>query len=159
MKNLNSAKKTRLSSSIKLITAIALVSSAFSTQAMDRQTEKELTVGGSIIAGTLVAGPLGGFVAGVASGLYTDHVDVAHELEATEQKASLAENTISKLEREISTMESNLAYLEAESARLEESLMTRLEFQVMFRTGNDELSDFDKERITCLLYTSDAADD
>lgn len=151
MKTVNIVKTNSLSNNIKIITAIALIAGACSTQAMDRQSEKELTIGGSIIAGALVGGPIGGFVAGVAAGLYGDHVDVVTELETTEKNMNLAENTITELENEISTMESNLAYLESESTRLEQTLMTRLEFQVMFRTGNDELSEFDKERIAALV--------
>jgi len=135
----------------KMIAATALVAGACSTHALDRQTEKEIAVGTAVVAGTVVAGPIGGFVAGLTADLFTKNSEIAKELKDTEKEVNIAENTINELENEISTMESNLAYLEAESTRLEETLMTRLEFQVLFRTGKDLVSEFDKERIVALV--------
>lgn len=58
---------------------------------------------------------------------------------------------IALLEEEINHLEANLHHMQAEAAHLEENLLTRLEFQMLFRTGDDRLSEFDRERVAMLV--------
>lgn len=140
---------------IKTLAAIALIVPAIGgapiSQALETDRKKELAAGGSILAGALIAGPAGAAV-GVLTGILTsEKIDADAKLETAEIDMQKAMTDLAQLEHEISAMESSLVYMQNETERLEESLLTRLEFQMMFRTGDDRLSEFDRERVAMLV--------
>jgi len=130
---------------------IPLICSAPLTYALETDRKKELAAGGSILAGALIAGPAGAAVGMLTGILVSEKIDADDKLEAAEIEMQKTMNEITQLEHEISNMESSLVYMKNETARLEDSLLTRLEFQMMFRTGDDRLSEFDRERVTMLV--------
>lgn len=136
---------------IKALAATALLSAASFTQALETDTKKEITATGSILTGAIVAGPVGAAVGMLTGVLLSENIDKTDQLETAEKDMGKALADIAYLEEEINSMEANLAYMEKEAERLEETLLTRLEFQMMFRTGDDRLSEFDRERVAMLV--------
>lgn len=147
--------KKLLKPRIKTMATIAIVAPLFMaaplTQAIETDTKKELTAGGAILTGALIAGPAGAAVGMLAGILASEKIEVDDQLLTAEQDMQKAMTEIAQLEHDITSMEANLNYMQTETERLEENLLTRLEFQMLFRTGDDRLSDFDRERVAMLV--------
>ncbi|WP_075186699.1 OmpA family protein [Teredinibacter haidensis] len=139
-----------------LITAISLTVFLASSSAMakDPKISDETKVGlfGAVftttaaIAGTIAAGPIG-FIVGTASGVFIGEKG----MEAVKNKQALT-----KAENSLSTLRSNALEQERKISRLEKSAANKLEFMVLFPTGEDELSHQDIQRVHSLAnYMND----
>lgn len=95
---------------------------------------------GASIAGAIAAGPVG-FFAGALTGVYVGEKGIAHAQSKQELRA--AETTLADLRNQAEEREQKLA-------QLEKSAAARLEFMVLFPTGQDQLSRQDINRITSL---------
>ena len=131
--------------------AMPLVGGTSFAQALATDTEKEIAATGPILAGALIAGPAGAAVGMLTGVLLAEKMDADNKLETAEIEMQKAMTEIAQLEHEINSMESHLITVQTRTSRLEENLLTRLEFQMMFRTGDDRLSGFDHERIAMLV--------
>lgn len=140
-----------LSSKIKAFATISLLCTATFTQALETDTEKELAVGGSLLIGALAGGPAGLFIGALAGVLVSENIDATDKLNTAELNMQKATTEIALLENDIQDMESSLSYMQSEADRIGQNLLTRLEFQMMFRTGDDQLSEFDRERVNVLV--------
>jgi len=112
--------------------------------------EKGISMSAGALAGAAVGGPFGAAVGAIAGGMLGDHVEATNELERQEQEMNIARRDIYQLESEVNQMELVLNDMESEVVALEEALTTRLEFQVLFRTGDDRLQETDRERVAML---------
>lgn len=119
-------------------------------QAEPISKEKGITMGSGAVIGAAVGGPFGFAVGAIAGGLLGDHADQTEQLINTEADMDRAALEIEQLERQVSQMGSAMTDMELDVAQLEEALLTRLEFQVLFRTGDDRLREEDRERVAML---------
>ncbi len=107
-------------------------------KAMEKSRHKHAaTVSSLTILGTLAAGPVG-FIAGLLGGVYLGDSN----LQDTEN--------LHKAKSEIKNMESTLEDQEVIIVELERNLVDKLEFAVMFRTGEDSISKVEEERVRTL---------
>lgn len=143
--------KPRIKALASLTVIAPLLAVTPNTQALETDTKKELTTGGAILTGALIAGPAGAAVGMLTGILASEKIEADDQLKIAEQDMQKAVTEIAQLKQEINSMDANLNYMQAETQRLEENLLTRLEFQMLFRTGDDRLSDFDRERIAMLV--------
>ena len=98
---------------------------------------------GNAIAGTIIAGPLGGAAAAVAGIWTSDKVIDGYEKEAVE--AELAEARAENL-----ALQQQFAMLNVENVELQNLAAASLEFQVLFRTGDSALTPEGEARIASL---------
>ena len=112
--------------------------------------EKGIAMGTTAAVGAAVGGPVGLFAGIIVGALIGDAVDTKNELVETEEEMNIATKEIYQLEDQISQLDLVLDDMQIEVAALEETLLTRLEFQVLFRTGDDRLQESDRERIAML---------
>ena len=124
-----------------------------SVQAGETMTEVKsgLSFSGGAVAGLIAGGPVGMFV-GALGGVYVaEQMKMAEELPATEQSLHAAKVDIDLLEDALQREQAQIALLENElRAEVAANDATRLEFQLMFRTGEDEIQDEDQTRIAML---------
>jgi outer membrane protein OmpA-like peptidoglycan-associated protein len=148
-------KKTVLTTSL----AIALNISAMSVIADDNFSSNEENLGnistlkegasfgiGSIIGG-LVAGPIGvmaGAIGGVTLG---QELVKADKYEEVNTQMDMANSELKANQLEIIALKNQLQIAQQQQIRLHELAMTNLEFQVMFRTGNDELNQYTQKKL------------
>ena len=135
---------------IAVTTATALLGFSSLGTAEDLDKERFAFLGGSVVTGGLVAGPPGAAVGFLVGALLGEKAQDEHDLESAEVNMASALNEIQTLEQEINGMEHQLAQMQDESNRLQENLLTRLKFQIMFRTGKDELTELDQKRVAIL---------
>ncbi len=148
-------KKTNTLLAISTLIAAFLVSSLISAGASAEDALSEikpgLGFGGGAIAGLVMGGPVGMF-AGALSGVYFgEQLKKADALPSTEQafRAASAETEI--LESELQQQQARIAFLETElRTEIAANDETRLEFQMMFRTGEDVIQEQDQTRIDML---------
>ncbi len=139
--------KTRF---IAVSTTVALLGFSSLGAAEDLAKERVAFLGGSVATGGLVAGPPGAAAGFLIGALLGEKAQDKHDLETSEVNMASALSEIETLEQEINGMEYQLAQMQDESNRLQENLLTRLEFQIMFRTGKDELTELDQKRVAIL---------
>ncbi len=139
--------KTRCLAATTVVTLLGF--SSLST-AEDLDKHRAAFLGGSIVTGGVVAGPPGAAVGFLVGALLGEKAQDKHDLETAEVNMTSALSEIDTLEQEINGMEQQLAQMQDESNRLQENLLTRLEFQIMFRTGKDELTELDQKRVAIL---------
>jgi len=142
-----STSKTRY---IAIATTFALLGFSSLSAADELDREKVAVFGSSIIAGGLLAGPPGAAAGFLLGALLGEKSQDEHDLKTAEINMANALSEIDTLEQEINGMEHQLAQMQHESTRLQENLLTRLEFQIMFRTGKDELTELDQKRVAIL---------
>ena len=150
----NKLLKPKPRTATKILAAALLLpvlSSAPATHALETDTKKELSTTGSILIGAFAGGPVGAALGVLTGILVSEKIDADDKLETAETEMQKAISQIALLEREITHMESSLATMQNEATELEQNLLTRLEFQMLFRTGDDKLTEFDRERVTMLV--------
>lgn len=143
--------KSRIKTLATIALLIPLAAGGSYSHALETDTKKELAAGGSILAGALIAGPAGAAVGMLTGILASEKIDSDDKLKTAENDMQKAITNIALLEHEINDLESNLNAMRFEAEKLEENLLTKLEFQMLFRTGDDRLSEFDRERIAMLV--------
>lgn len=131
-----------------LVVAIALAATAASP-AMAAKPSKEETKAGLIgaavfttasIAGAIAAGPVGLF-AGALTGVYVGEKGIA-EVKAKEE--------LKETQTELVQMKSEAQVREQKIVKLEQATKAKLEFMVLFPTGEDQLSRQDINRLDSL---------
>lgn len=124
------------------IAAIVLTTGAALPAAAESRTANEIqrasTFSASVIAGAVAGGPLG-MIAGALGGAY-----IAEKSRSNFEAREALAMEVTSLEQRFS--ETQLSYRELENRMANQSL----EFQVMFPTGVDTLSEQDKRRIDAL---------
>ncbi len=118
-----------------LALALAMPSQAESKRA--NELERASTFSFATIAGAVAGGPIG-MLAGALSGAYI----------AEKSRKNFEERE--QLTMEVNSLESTVIDKEIKVAQLENSLANKLEFQVMFPTGDDKLSFQDEQRLASL---------
>jgi outer membrane protein OmpA-like peptidoglycan-associated protein len=98
---------------------------------------------GSAIAGAVIAGPIG-MVAAAGSGVWLDEqVEKAAGMEAMEQALSNAETDKAQLHDQ-------LAVAEHSARHYAQSALESLQLELLFKTGQSELSDYGQQRLAQL---------
>lgn len=128
-------KTLTLISTITLTTVFALPASADSKKKFDVKHFSTLTA--SAIAGAVIGGPIGMFIGTVGGGIMAD------KNQETYEENDALKSTVAILTEEIHNKDVTLH-------SLENSLAQKLEFQVMFATGDDTVSFEDAQRIASL---------
>lgn len=133
-------KKLTILSAITLATAMS-VNPANAEPTTDRNPAigaAKFTAGA--IAGGLVGGPIGAVLGALGGGLFAEH-DFA--LSESQQELETVQVELSQLEQETLMQQAKIAELEDET-------LARMELQVMFDTGADQLSKFDHQHLKTL---------
>lgn len=130
-----------------LITSIALASTTAISPVSAGETATGLKQGAvfssSAIVGAAAAGPLG-FVVGAIGGAYLgEQIKKADTLAFTE--LALAEQKM-----QIAELQSELARADEKAGELSQLALDSLEFQVLFHTGADQLTERGEARVTAL---------
>lgn len=130
---------------MKLITYIGATSMALAlavpSQAESKRVnelERASTFSFATIAGAVAGGPIG-MLAGALGGAYI----------AEKSRKSFEERE--QLTMEVSNLENSVIDKDIKVAQLESSLANKLEFQVLFPTGDDKLSFQDEQRLASLV--------
>ena len=135
--------------------ATLVVASVINTTAQAGETMTEvkqgLSFGGGAIAGLAVGGPVGMIVGALGGAYVAEELEKADQLEGTEQALSVANRDVDMLEAELQRQQTQLAHLESElRSEVAANDATRLEFQLLFRTGEDQIQAQDYARIDML---------
>eukprot|EP00903_Cladosiphon_okamuranus_P004533 g4531.t1 len=107
-------------------------------------------MGAGAAIGVALGGPAGFAIGTIAGGILGDNAQQTTQLATQEVEMNQAQREINSLENQVTQMDLIVQDMASEVAQLEEALVTRLEFQVLFRTGDDRLRDQDRERIAML---------
>jgi outer membrane protein OmpA-like peptidoglycan-associated protein len=144
-------KKTNTLIAISILSATFLVSTGASAEDALTEIKPGLGFGGGAIAGLVMGGPVGMF-AGALTGVYFgEQLQKADALPATEQAFQAASVEAELLETEVQQYQARIAFLETElRTEIAANDETRLEFQMMFRTGEDLIQEQDQSRIDML---------
>ncbi len=95
---------------------------------------------GNAVAGTIIAGPIGG-AAGALAGIWTSNKVIdGYEKEAIELE-------LAEVSTENADMRTQLAMMDVEHVELQNLAASSLEFQVLFHTGKDALAVENEQRI------------
>jgi outer membrane protein OmpA-like peptidoglycan-associated protein len=115
------------------------------------ELKQGLAFNGGAIAGLAAAGPVG-FIVGALGGVYLgEQFEKADALPATEQALTESNAELIAMQSQLRSRDSEVVYLESELQSLvAANEATRLEFQLLFRTGEDELQNTDQARIDML---------
>ncbi len=116
------------------------------------ELKQGLAFNGGAIAGLAAAGPVG-FILGALGGVYLgEQFEKADALPTTEQALYKATTENQSLESELRRQNAQIASLESElNSLVAANDQTRLEFQMLFRTGEDSLQEDDQTRINMLV--------
>lgn len=136
---------------LSIITTTVFLSSASFAKDIKTEIKQGVAFHGGALAGLAAAGPVGFFV-GALGGVYLgEQFEKADALPATAQALNSANTELVALQSQLRNSDSQLSYLESELQSLvAANEATRLEFQLLFRTGEDELQDDDQARIDML---------
>lgn len=140
----NNLKKTAAITGLVVMTATPFVSAA-SDQPLSKATQAKqgATVFSSILVGTAAGGPAGAFVGLLASAFIVDKIADADQLEQSQLDVAELEAQTANLRREL------MAANEREQ-ELEALALNSLEFQVLFHTGQDTLTERGQSRVDSL---------
>lgn len=101
-----------------------------------RDTNKVVAVLSTTLIGGLAGGPVGAFVGAVTGSLAAEHEDTQYQ----QQELTTAINEVEQMKVELEQEQARVAAMEKKAAE-------KLEFQVLFTTGSDELSQTDLKRV------------
>ena len=133
------------------LTTTTLISGSSFAGETATEVKQGLAFSGGAFAGLAAAGPVG-FLLGALGGAYLgEQFEKADALPVTEQALNASNTELLALQSELRNRNSQLVYLESELQSLVTANQeTRLEFQLLFRTGEDELLEGDQARIDML---------
>ena len=138
-----------------LAAAMVLSTTSGISLAQDQQPAKpvndSVAIGSGAVIGGIAGGPVGMIIGAAVGALVGENQNQTAELKHAEIDMHNAANNLAQLEQELETMDAELAFMRTETERLEQNLVTRLEFQMLFRTGDDRLSELDRERVSMLV--------
>lgn len=136
---------------VMAITTTTLVSSIVFAEGTVTEVKQGVAFSGGAIAGLATAGPVG-FLLGALGGYYLgEELEKADALPTTEQALSNSRAELAALNSELRSRDSQVVYLESElNSLVAANEATRLEFQLLFRTGEDDLQEEDETRIDML---------
>lgn len=132
-----------------------IVASAINTTAQAGETMTNVKQGvsfsGGAIVGLLAGGPIGAIVGAIGGAYVAEELEKADQLDATEQQLSYANTDVIALKTELQRQETQVALLESElRSEIAANDATRLEFQLLFHTGEDQIQPQDYARIDML---------
>lgn len=137
-----------------LLTASIVTSLLIAPTVQADETLTELKQGAAFtlsgIAGAVAAGPAGLLLGGLGGAWIGDQFKKADQLNETQNDLSLATASIEELQLELGREQSQVIALESELQRQIQAGLARLEFEVMFSTGEDELQQRDESRMDML---------
>ncbi|ABD81830.1 OmpA family protein [Saccharophagus degradans] len=132
--------KTKQLISAATFSALLIVSnSAFAGETKtqkQRDNDKAAATLSTMVIGGLVGGPVGAFIGAVTGSLAAEHADTKHQ----QQELTIAMN-------EVEEMKAQLEKDQQRASAMEQKAAEKLEFQVLFTTGSDELSQTDLKRV------------
>ncbi len=123
------------------ISSLLFVStSAPLAQAVTTETKQGVSFMGTAIVGAVAAGPAG-FLVGALGGAYLgEQLKKADELDTTTTELALAQLQLTELQQQLLVANNN-------AAQLQQLALSSLKFQVLFRTGDDELTSRGRDRV------------
>ena len=132
---------------LAIATSIALVATGATEAAMaaDKKTQRkqEAVVLTSAFVGAAAGGPVGFVLGALGGGLVANDIEKAGKVEQTQLE--LAENNM-----QLAELRTQLASADAKVGELSQLALDKLEFQVMFHTGADQLTDRGEARVIAL---------
>jgi len=134
-------KKLALATSIAAITAST--TPHVSADEVATGIKQGVTITSSAIVGGVAGGPLGFFIGALGGVYFGEQIRKADESEKTKLELAEKEMQVAELRIQLVTADSKIG-------ELSEITLDNLEFQVLFHTGADQLSDRGKGRISAL---------
>jgi len=142
---MKSSQKIIAISSLVIASTIAPLS-----QAMETEAKQGASFFTSTILGAVVGGPVG-FMLGAIGGAYMgEQIKKADALEDQKGLLNGAEVALSKSQETIARLEQELLAAENEVVDMQQLAVDNLKFQVLFKTGQDELSARGKNKVQAL---------
>lgn len=131
----------------KAITAIALISStaayadnSSSQKEVLKETRKLGTFVTSAAVGAAAGGPIGLFIGGITGAVLGEHFN-NHDTQTA---------ALEKSQMNLSLMDEELKTQDLEMAKLEKLIQEKMQFQLYFNTGEDQLSEADQDNLNAL---------
>ncbi len=114
-----------------------------------------VTFGTAAIVGGIVAGPLGVMVGAIGGTFLAEELDKAEEYDIAMAETKAASMELAGAEMEISVLKNQVEQLQQESNQqhdlaVKSPYLENLEFQLLFHTGNDTLSEESMRRLDSL---------
>ena len=134
-------KKLAIATSIALATTGA--SHAVNAAEGKTQRKQEAVVLTSAVVGAFAGGPVGFFLGALGGGFMANEIEKADGAQQTELE--LAETTM-----QLAELRTQLATADAKVGELTQLALDKLEFQVMFHTGADQLTERGEARVKAL---------
>lgn len=122
--------------------------------ALSNAQKQDAAAASAVVAGALAAGPVGAVVGAIGGKWLADQVAHAGELQSTQQSLALRE-------QKIQALEDSLAQALSESEHYAQMALDHLQLEMLFRTGDSELTDQGVQRLALLadfLRRNDAID-
>ncbi len=141
----------KTSSKIIAISSLVLASSLASpAHAMSTEAKQGSTFITSTVLGAVAGGPVG-FVLGAIGGVYMgEHIKKSDSLGEAQGLLQNTKVELGQSQNEILDLRRQLANTRVKAQQLQELAINNMKFQVLFRTGQDELTDRGKEKVHTL---------
>jgi len=138
-----------------LLSALA----APSAWSMETQRKQEVTALGTIATATAAAGPVG-FVAGVlASTWLMEQVGGGDQLVSARLELERSQSALAQAEAQLVETQQALALAEAQQQRYARMALEQLQLEMLFRTGDSDLTEQGRARLALLAdFLTDNAD-
>lgn len=120
---------------IQSIASTSVLAAETKTQ-KQRETNKAVATITTTIIGGLAGGPVGAFIGAVSGSLAAEHEDAKYQ----KQELNTAMNEVEEMKVQLEQEQERVSAMEKKAAE-------KLEFQVLFTTGSDELSQTDLKRV------------
>jgi outer membrane protein OmpA-like peptidoglycan-associated protein len=105
------------------------------------------TFGLGAIVGGLVAGPIGVMAGAMTGATLGQELTKADKFDEVNLQMDVANSELKARQLEIIALKNQLHIAQQQKIRLHELAMTNLEFQVLFKTGNDELNQYTGKKL------------
>lgn len=140
--NTTSVKKLILTSGLSIAVAAA-TPATFAEVGGKTAAKQSVVFSTATIAGAALGGPLGMIVGAMGGAYMGEHIEKADAAEQTE--LALAESKM-----QVAELQVQLARADAQVGELSKLALDKLEFQVMFHTGADQLTERGRARVVAL---------
>jgi len=141
----------KTSNKLIAITSLVITSSLASpTHAMSTEAKQGSTFFTSTVLGAVAGGPVG-FVLGALGGAYMgEHIKKSDSLGETQETLKETRLALDQSQNERSALRRQLAATQLQTEQLQELAISNMKFQVLFRTGQDELTERGKDKVQTL---------
>jgi outer membrane protein OmpA-like peptidoglycan-associated protein len=132
------------------IAAIATLSAQPAAAAVQTETKQELTAISAIAVGAIAGGPIGAFAGIVAGSWLVEQVGQAGAYDDSVADLKQTKSALATSQSSLAQLEGQLKAAEAEQLRLAQLTLEQLQLEVLFRTGESQLTAAGNKRLQLL---------